>query len=62
MSAAFKKGDLVRLKTVAPQGPVQRFKMDEETGEVQYLLQWPDASGELQERWFREDELEVVPA
>lgn len=60
MATQFKKGDLVRLKTVVPQGPVQKMRMDEETGEVAYLLQWTDADGHTQERWFSEGELELV--
>jgi GTP-binding protein HflX len=31
--------------------------MDEETGAVSYLLQWVDAAGHAQERWFDEDAL-----
>lgn len=61
MATLFKKDQIVRVKAVVPTGPVVKFHMDEDTGEVQYLLQWVDALGDLQERWFREDELEVAP-
>lgn len=57
MATKFSKGDLVKLKAVLPQGPVVKFRMDEETGAVSYLLQWVDAEGNTQERWFAEDEL-----
>lgn len=57
MAIKFSKGDVVRVKAVVPQGPVVKFRMDEETGSVSYLLQWVDADGHTQERWFVEDEL-----
>jgi uncharacterized protein YodC (DUF2158 family) len=57
MAIKFSKGDMVRVKAVVPQGPVVKFRMDEETGAVSYLLQWVDAEGQTQERWFVEDEL-----
>ena len=61
MAAMFKKDQNVRLKTVVPQGPVLKFRMDEDTGEVMYLIGWTDANGDAQERWFAESELEAVP-
>jgi uncharacterized protein YodC (DUF2158 family) len=57
MATKFTKGDVVKLKAVVPQGPVVKFRMDEETGAVSYLLQWVDAEGYTQERWFDEDAL-----
>lgn len=54
---AFKIGDNVKVKAVVPQGPVQRMRMDETTGEISYLLEWVDAEGHTQQRWFTEDEL-----
>jgi uncharacterized protein YodC (DUF2158 family) len=57
MATKFTKGDVVKLKAVVPQGPVIKFRMDEETGTVSYLLQWVDAEGHTQERWFIEDDL-----
>ena len=56
MATQFKKGDVVKLKTVVPQGPVQALRMDED-GTVQCLIAWKDANGNEQERWFDEDEL-----
>ena len=56
---AFKKGDIVRLKAVVPQGPVIRMRMDEDSGEVSYLVEWVDADGVTQQRWFKEDQLEA---
>jgi uncharacterized protein YodC (DUF2158 family) len=57
MATKFAKGDVVKVKAVMPQGPVVKFRMDEESGAVSYLLQWVDAEGHTQERWFAEDEL-----
>jgi len=57
MATKFSKGDVVKVKAVLPQGPVVKFRMDEETGAVSYLLQWVDVEGHTQERWFNEDDL-----
>lgn len=57
MATKFAKGDVVKVKAVVPQGPVIKFRMDEESGTVSYLLQWVDTDGHTQERWFTEDEL-----
>ena len=56
MAAKFKKGEVVRVNQVMPQGPVLGFRMDED-GNVLYLIQWADAEGVEQKRWFAEDEL-----
>ena len=60
MATKFQKGQEVRLKGVIPQGPVTKLRMDEDTGEVSYLLQWVDAEGNAQERWFAEGDLTEV--
>lgn len=57
--AAFKKGDNVRLKAVVPQGPVIKMAMDDD-GNVSYLLEWTDADGQVNQRWFEEGQLEAV--
>ncbi|MFZ9439686.1 MAG: hypothetical protein ACO260_05250 [Hylemonella sp.] len=54
---AFKIGDTVKVKAVVPQGPVQRMRMDETTGEISYLVEWVDIEGHTQQRWFTEAEL-----
>lgn len=54
--AAFKKGEVVKLVAVIPQGPVQAMRMDED-GNVSYLIEWTDGNGQLQQRWFAEDAL-----
>lgn len=59
MATEFKKGDVVRLKTAVPQGPIQKLRMDED-GNVEYFIAWTDADGTAQERWFPESELQLV--
>lgn len=56
MAAAFKKNDSVRVNSVVPSGPVQALRMDED-GTVYCLLEWTDANGDTQSRWFAEGEL-----
>ena len=56
MATAFKKGDVVKLVSVVPQGPVQSMRMDDD-GNVQYLVSWTDADGNEQQRWFDEAQL-----
>jgi uncharacterized protein YodC (DUF2158 family) len=56
MATKFKKGDEVRVKQVIPHGPVQALHMNSD-GEFFYLIEWVDASGASQKRWFAEDEL-----
>jgi hypothetical protein len=53
MATAFKKGEVVKLSTVVPQGPVVALRMDDD-GVVQYLVEWQDADGVAQQRWFDE--------
>lgn len=59
MATQFKKGDVVRLKTVVPQGAIQKMRMDDD-GNVEYFIAWTDADGTPQERWFAENSLQLV--
>jgi uncharacterized protein YodC (DUF2158 family) len=59
MATAFKKGDVVAVRAVIPQGPVLALRMDED-GVVWYLIEWADVAGAQQQRWFNEDELTAV--
>ena len=57
MALMFQKGQTVTLKNPAvPTGPVVGFRVDSD-GNVSYLVEWVDAAGESQQRWFAEDEL-----
>ena len=54
--AMFKKGDVVRVNAVVPEGPVAAMRMDED-GSVSYLINWQDINGVMQQRWYVETEL-----
>lgn len=59
MASTYKKGDVVRLTTIIPEGPVKSIRMDDE-GVVSYLIEWVDDVGNTQQRWFEEDQLVLV--
>jgi hypothetical protein len=59
MATKYTKNQNVRLKAVVPQGPVVALRMNED-GEFFYLVEWTDADGVKQRRWFEESELEAV--
>lgn len=56
MATKFKKGDVVTVQAVIPSGPVQALRMDDD-GVVYCLIEWTDAEGQTQQRWFAEDDL-----
>lgn len=56
MSTKFKKGQEVKLSAVLPQGPVIALRMDED-GVFFYLVEWTDADGTKNQRWFEEAQL-----
>lgn len=56
MSTKFKKGEVVKVQAVIPQGPVQALRMDED-GNFYYLIEWTDKDGLVQSRWFDEKDL-----
>ena len=57
--ATFKKGDVVKLNGVVPQGPVISMRMDDD-GNVFYLIEWTDVNATTQQRWFAESDLAAV--
>jgi hypothetical protein len=59
MATKFIKDQEVKLRAVTPSGPVRKLRMDED-GNFFYFLEWTDADGNKQERWFAESELTVV--
>jgi hypothetical protein len=59
MATKFSKNQEVKLNAVVPQGPVVALRMNED-GEFFYMIQWTDAEGSVQQRWFREEDLEAV--
>jgi uncharacterized protein YodC (DUF2158 family) len=56
MATKFAKGDTVTLNSVLPTGPVLAFRMDLD-GIVFCLIEWTDSEGNVQQRWFKEDDL-----
>lgn len=56
MATKFTKGQEVKVAAVVPQGPVKALRMDED-GVFFYLIEWTDANGVAQERWFVEADL-----
>jgi hypothetical protein len=58
MAGAFNLGNTVKLVTITPSGPVLEKRLMGD--DIEYLVQWEDADGDLHQRWFREDQLEAV--
>lgn len=59
MATQFSKNQVVRVKTVVPQGAVEALRMDDD-GVVYCRLTWTDVNGASQTRWFAESELEAA--
>ena len=53
MATKFTKGQVVKVQATDPQGPVQALRMTED-GEFFYHIEWTDADGVSQNRWFPE--------
>lgn len=53
--STFKKGDVVKVNTVIPEGPITKMRMDED-GTIYYLVTWT-AGGVEHERWFTGDQI-----
>jgi hypothetical protein len=54
--STFKKGDVVKVKAVTPEGPITKMRMDDD-GTVYYLLSWTTENNMVHERWFTDDQL-----
>ena len=55
---AFKKGDVVKVNTVLPEGPMVKMRMDDD-GTIYYLLAGT-ADGAEDDGWSTEDQLVSV--
>ena len=55
----FKKGDVVKLKAVVPQGPIIKMRMDDDGG-IWCLMEWMAEDGQVHSRWFMDSELEAA--
>ena len=57
----FTKGQAVQQIMPAPiQGTVESYGFDSTTGVVTILVTWADADGDMQSRYFTEEQLEAV--
>lgn len=56
MATKFVKNQEVKVKAVIPQGAVEKLRMTEE-GKFYYFINWTNADGVEQGRWFKEDQL-----
>jgi len=55
----FKRGDVVKLKAVVPQGPIIKMRMDDDGG-IWCLMEWTADDGQVHSRWFMDSELEAA--
>lgn len=58
--AAIKKGDVVRQVIPVIEGTVTSFQVDQETGALQYLVEWSDGDGNVCSKYFGAGEVEAV--
>lgn len=58
---AFPKGSQVKQVLAAPiQGSIDSFSVDQESGQIQYLVKWLDGGGVEHSRFFKDGEVELV--
>ncbi len=55
-------GAKARVRPVIVEGDLREQRFDTKTGAREVLLVWTAADGEMHERWFAPDDLEVIPA
>lgn len=58
--AKFAKGDVVAQVLKPITGTVTGFQVDQETGELLVKVEWTMEDGSTNERFFKDDEIEVV--
>lgn len=57
---AIAKGTTVRQVVTVIEGTVEKYEVDQNTGELQYLVVWADADGNEQSKYFREGEITAL--
>ena len=57
---AFKEGQKVRLVAPIIEGSIADINYNKLTEELEYLLGYSSADGDLHQRWFSESDLEAV--
>jgi hypothetical protein len=58
---AIKLGTVVRQKVTPIEGPVTSYELDRTNGETLLHVEFTDANGDVSAKFFREDEVEIVP-
>ncbi|NBU72439.1 MAG: hypothetical protein EBS91_11395 [Betaproteobacteria bacterium] len=58
MPAAFHVGEIVKVNTPIPEGPVLQIGVDQQ-GNINYLVEFIEYD-QTQQRWFNEDQLIAV--
>lgn len=53
-------GNTVKLKAPVIQGPIIDTEFDKDAKELKHLVEYADADGETQQRWFLQSSLEAV--
>lgn len=54
---AIAKGATVRQVVAVIEGTVEKYEVDQNTGELQYLVVWTTPDGDEQSKYFRESEI-----
>ena len=57
MAAKFVKGTVVHQVVSVLSGKVQSFSVDQQTGDVQYFVEWEGIDGTVHSRYFVEADL-----
>ena len=57
---AIRKGTMVRQVVPVIVGEVKSFQVDQESGELQYLVEWENENGETQSKYFAAGEVVEV--
>ena len=57
---AIAKGTPVRQVITPIEGTVAGFEVDQETGQLQYNVEWVDADGNVQNTYFKEGDIAVL--
>ena len=58
--AQFSKGTKVKQIVAPVEGEVTGFTVDQESGDVQVLVEWTDSDGVQHGRYFKETDLETA--
>ena len=57
---AFKEGQQVRLVQPVIEGGIEDIRFNKGTEELEYLVNYSDGEGNVQNRWFTESSLEAT--